>query len=69
MSKKDGALFSGALFGYKRSDVNDYIRKADISHAEQLSLLQAEKERLLARAQKAEARVEQLEKLSVNRNG
>jgi hypothetical protein len=61
MSKKDGTLFSSALFGYRKSDVNDYIRRTDINHADQLSLLQAEKDRLLARAQKAEERVAELE--------
>ena len=61
MSKKDGTLFSSALFGYKKSDVNEYIRLADISHSDQLLLLQAENERLLERAKNAEARIEELE--------
>ena len=63
MSKKDGILFSSALFGYKKSDVNDYIKRTDINHSDQLSLLQAENDRLLERAQKAEGRVEELEKM------
>ncbi len=29
MSKKDGAMFSKSLFGYKKCDVNEYIRIAD----------------------------------------
>ena len=63
MSKKDGTLFAIALFGYKKSDVNDFIRRSDAVHANQISLLQSEKERLLERAQNAEARVCELEKI------
>jgi len=62
MSKKDGTLFSSALFGYKKSDVNEYIKRSDISHSDQLSLLQSENNRLLERAKIAEARVQELEK-------
>ena len=29
MSKKDGAVFAKSLFGYKKRDVNEYIRLAD----------------------------------------
>ena len=61
MSKRDGKLFSTALFGYKKSDVNEYIKLSDISHSDQLSLLQAENERLLERAKTAEARIAELE--------
>lgn len=63
MSKRDGTLFSTALFGYKKSDVNDYIKKSDAIHVDQISLLRSEKDRLLVRAQNAEARVEELEKI------
>ncbi len=63
MSKKDGTLFSTSLFGYKKSDVNDYIKRSDSSHADQISLLRSEKDRLLVRAQNAEARVDELEKI------
>ena len=63
MAKRDGTLFSCALFGYKKSDVNAYIKRFDISYDDQLSLLRSENERLSERAQKAEARAEELEKL------
>ena len=63
MSKKDGTLFSSALFGYKKSDVNEYIKLADISYSDQISLLHSENERLLERAKNAESRVEELEKI------
>ena len=63
MSKRDGSLFSIALFGYKKSDVNDYIRRTDVSYDDQLSLLRAENARLLERTQKSEARAEELEQL------
>ena len=33
MSKKDGAVFAKSLFGYKKRDVNEYIRLADESHS------------------------------------
>ncbi len=65
MSKKDGTLFSRALFGYKRSDVNDYIKRLDYNHCDQIALLQSENQRLLERALKAEARIEELE-ISIN---
>lgn len=36
MSKKDGAVFAKSLFGYKKRDVNEYIRLADESAAEKI---------------------------------
>lgn len=63
MSKKDGTLFSTSLFGYKKSDVNDYIKRSDASHADQILLLRSEYDRLLVRAQNAEARVAELEEI------
>ena len=36
MSNKDGAMFSKSLFGYKKRDVNEYIRLADESNSERL---------------------------------
>ena len=63
MSKRDGTLFSSALFGYKKSDVNAYIKSLDVSYDDQLSLLKSENDRLTDRAKKAESRVAELEKL------
>jgi hypothetical protein len=63
MSKKDGTLFSTSLFGYKKSDVNDYIKRSDASHADQIYLLRSENDRLLIRAMNAEARAAELEKI------
>lgn len=61
MSKKDGKLFSRAFFGYKRSDVNNYIKQSDVSFNDQLTLLRSENERLLERALNAEAKAAELE--------
>lgn len=36
MSKKDGAAFAKSLFGYKKRDVNEYIRLADESNSEKI---------------------------------
>ena len=36
MSKKDGAVFAKSLFGYKKRDVNEYIRLADESNSEKV---------------------------------
>ena len=41
MSKKDGAIFAKSLFGYKKRDVNDYIRLADESNSEKLKEYEA----------------------------
>ncbi len=41
MSKKDGAVFSKALFGYKKRDVNEYIRLADESNSEKMAEYEA----------------------------
>ncbi len=36
MSKKEGAVFAKSLFGYKKRDVNEYIRLADESNSEKI---------------------------------
>ncbi len=41
MSKKDGAIFSKSLFGYKKRDVNEYIRLADESNSEKIKEYEA----------------------------
>ena len=41
MSKKDGAIFSKSLFGYKKRDVNEYIRLADESSSEKIKEYEA----------------------------
>lgn len=46
MSKKNGKLFSKALFGYKCKNVHEYIRNTDEEHANELSRVQAEKAQL-----------------------
>ena len=61
MSKKSGALFSKALFGYKRSDVNEYIRVTDQTRAEELAHVNSEKEVLLEKLHNAETRISELE--------
>ncbi len=61
MSKKNGAIFSRAFSGYKRSDVNEYIRQADEAHAEELSKLKSENAALEERIIDFEATVKKLE--------
>jgi len=61
MSKKSGALFSKVLFGYKRSDVNEYIRVTDQTRAEELAHVNSEKEVLLEKLHNAETRISELE--------
>ena len=41
MSKKDGAVFAKSLFGYKKRDVNEYIRLADESNSEKVKEYEA----------------------------
>lgn len=41
MSKRDGAIFSKSLFGYKKCDVNEYIRLADESSSEKIKEYEA----------------------------
>lgn len=61
MSKNNGAVFSKRLFGYKRSDVNEYIRNSDQSHAEEIERINSEKEVLSERLKTAEAKIAELE--------
>lgn len=52
MSKKDGAVFAKSLFGYKKRDVNEYIRLADENNSEKIKEYEArinELEETLAR--------------------
>ncbi len=41
MSKKSGAIFSKSLFGYKKRDVNEYIRAADEKNSEKIKECEA----------------------------
>lgn len=41
MSKKDGAAFSKSFFGYKKSDVNEYIRAADENNSKKIKECEA----------------------------
>ena len=61
MSKKNGAFFSKRLFCYKKSDVNEYIRNADQSHAEEIAAINFEKSFLSDKLKSAEARIAELE--------
>lgn len=52
MSKKDGAVFAKSLFGYKKRDVNEYIRLADENNSQKIKEYEArinELEETLAR--------------------
>ena len=65
MSKKDGAVFAKSLFGYKKRDVNEYIRLADENNSEKIKEYEAkinELEETLARERNAYQ--SQLKKLS-----
>lgn len=61
MSKNNGTLFSKSLFGYKKSDVNEYIRQADESRSNENSKLNDEILRLESSAAALESRVKELE--------
>ena len=61
MSKKNGAVFSKRLFGYKKSDVNEYIRNSDQSHAEEIAAINFEKSFLSDKLKSAEAKIAELE--------
>lgn len=61
MSKKNGAVFSRRLFGYKKSDVNEFIRNSDQSHAEEIAALNFEKSFLSDKLKSAEAKIAELE--------
>lgn len=61
MGKKNGALFSKALFGYKRKDVIEYIRSSDSSHADEIYRLNSEKELLQEKLNKEEVKSRELD--------
>lgn len=61
MSKSNGALFSKTLFGYKRTNVNEYIRHADEEHADEISKLKVEILKLENHVGEAESRIKELE--------
>jgi chromosome segregation ATPase len=63
MSKKNGAVFSKRLFGYKKSDVNEYIRNSDQAHSEEIAALNFEKSFLADKLKSAEAKIAELEAL------
>lgn len=63
MSKSNGALFSKALFGYKKSDVNEYIRQADEERSTEISRLKDEILKLENSAEAAQNRIKELESL------
>lgn len=44
MGNKNGTLFSKSLFGYRRKDVVEYIRNVDVSHADEISRINYEKD-------------------------
>jgi len=56
MAKSQGALFSKSLFGYKCSDVNDYILDIDQKHADELDYLKRENALLNERLMQSEAK-------------
>ena len=64
MSKKDGAVFSKSLFGYKKRDVNEYIRQSDESNSETIkdyeSRLDELQKALAAEKDSYEAKIEKL---------
>ncbi len=68
MSKNNGAVFSKRLFGYKRSDVNDYIRNSDQAHTEEIAKINYEKEALSEKLRAAEAKISELEALRAAEN-
>ena len=61
MAKKNGALFSRALFGYKRKDVVEYIRTVDVDHADELSRINSENESLQKKLDASEMLCKELE--------
>lgn len=61
MAKKDGALFSRSLFGYKKSDVNEYIRRADAVHSNEIIDASSEKRTIEEKLADANARIAELE--------
>ena len=63
MSKKNGALFSRSLFGYRSKDVIEYIRTVDAAHADELARMTAEKDDLQLKLNDAEIVIEQTKEL------
>ena len=64
MSKKDGAVFSKSLFGYKKRDVNEYIRQSDESNSETIKDYESRMDELqkvlAAEKDSYESKIEQL---------
>lgn len=56
MAKKQGAIFSKSLFGYKCSDVNNYILYTDQKHVDELDCLKKENALLNERLIQSEAK-------------
>jgi chromosome segregation ATPase len=63
MGRKDGALFSKSLFGYKRKDVLEYIRNVDTDYADSLAAVNADKELLQNKLNICENKLEETEEL------
>ncbi len=66
MSKANGTLFSKSLFGYKKSDVNEYIRQADDARAEELAVVKKQVSLLEDQLAMADVRIKELEADIVN---
>jgi chromosome segregation ATPase len=64
MSKKDGAVFSKSLFGYKKRDVNEYIRQLDEINSETIKDYESRMDELqkafAAEKDSYESKIEQL---------
>jgi chromosome segregation ATPase len=61
MGKKNGALFSKALFGYRCKDVIEYIRTTDAEHTDEISRLVSERDALQEKLNKSEECVQKSE--------
>lgn len=58
MAKKDEKLFRGHLGGFNKSDVNEYIRETDRTHADAVAALNAELDSVRAKLAEAEKNVD-----------
>lgn len=58
MAKKDEKLFRGHLGGFNKSDVNEYIRETDRTHADAVAALTQELDSLRAKLAEAEKNVD-----------
>lgn len=63
MAKSKGTLFSKSLIGYKRADVNEYIRQSDEDHADEITELKDEILKLENHVLRAEAKIKELESM------